>query len=37
MIGKMSLVGAQTGIEMINATGGIGGMKAVLVSATCNR
>jgi branched-chain amino acid transport system substrate-binding protein len=31
VIGKMSLAGAQTGIELINATGGIGGMKAILI------
>ena len=31
VIGKITLAGAQAGIEMINSTGGIGGMKAVLV------
>jgi branched-chain amino acid transport system substrate-binding protein len=31
VIGKTSLAGAQAGIELINATGGIAGMKAVLV------
>jgi branched-chain amino acid transport system substrate-binding protein len=31
VIGKITLAGAQAGIEMINNTGGIGGMKAVLV------
>ena len=31
VIGKITLAGAQAGINMINSTGGIGGMKAVLV------
>ena len=31
VVGKAALTGAQAGLEMINATGGIGGMKAALV------
>jgi branched-chain amino acid transport system substrate-binding protein len=31
VVGKTSLAGAQAGVELINATGGIAGMRAVLV------